>query len=410
MLARVPRVPAKVLGVLAAIGLLAHGAWLGEFPWHGRESALELLATLAILLVTALVGRIVLALLPPGEVGSHAPRSLGRTLATSLVLGRLALAATSEESSWVRGVTLGVALVAVLGLTRWITLPGAMVPRHRVEPEPRMSFEGLLVLVCVGWGALLLACEAPGEALAWFALGVCAFHALGVARRARLGRYAVLVLGGLCAASVPAGAGLPPTLGLGLGACSLVPWLRRADRRAGALAALGFGSLFLVGPDPLALAAALVFVLASHARQRRFALTAILVVGALALARAWLSPVPWKYPPEFLANHRDIVWGWILDSALERDVWGLAWPLIGAALVLGFLTFPWRGPRWIPGTIDEPRREVVALTALIALSGVGLSLPYSNWFEREALQILFPLCALLAGLLLIPPERVPARD
>jgi peptidoglycan/LPS O-acetylase OafA/YrhL len=98
----------------------------------------------------------------------------------------------------------------------------------------------------------------------------------------------------------------------------------------------------------------------------------------------------------------------LADEVLHQlATFGVAWPALLGALVLGALCFEWRGPTWKPGAIEVPKREALALGALLAASAAALALPWSPRFEAEALVALFPLCALLAGLLLIPPEDLP---
>jgi hypothetical protein len=282
-----------------------------------------------------------------------------------------------------------------------------MVPRHAPPRAPLGALDALAVILGLVWAAYSALIDVI--ALEWLALSVLVFHALGVARRRRGGRYALLALG--AALSVPSGAlhpgsssGLGPALSIGLGASFLVPWLRRADKRAGLLAALGFGGLFANGPALLGLVGPVVMISASHARQRRFAASALLacslifLLGSLAAGRSQSSRGRLLCLPE------------ILSESLAFSDWGLAWPVLLAALALGALTFPWRGPEWIPGTIEEPRREARALIALIVLAGGVLALPSAPWAEADLPLIFFPPCSLLAGPLLIPPERVTAPD
>lgn len=405
MLAAVLRLPAPLLRVLVAAGLLAHaGVVFAHYPWSLRPAAGEVLSGLLVTLGVLLAGRLVLSFLPPGDVGGHSLRELPTTLAVSLALGAplvAAIPAGNRGAAYVAG-ALGVGLAFV----RWITLPAAMVPRHRVAVERTSALELVLAWCCAAWVVLLPLSESPGDAGLFLAGFVFVHHALASARRARLGRHALFALGVLIAATAPRGAAGSPALGLAMGASFLVPWIRRADRRAGLLSACGFGSLFWFGLDPLALLAAPVFVLASHPRQRRFALVSFATIGATSLALSRFLAGGADRAAEALA-HRRMLWPSVLrEQALDGELWGLAWPLVGAALVLGLLSFPWRAVAWQPGTIEEPRREVRALTALLGLALLALSLPASRWFEQDALATLFPLCALLAGLLLIPPGRV----
>jgi len=143
-----------------------------------------------------------------------------------------------------------------------------------------------------------------------------------------------------------------------------------------------------------------VMIGASHARQRRFATIALI---ACALPFLLVSePEPGRARLLWLPE--------ILSGALSFPEWGLAWPLLAAALVLGALTFPWRAVEWTPGTIEEPRQEARAIGALVVLAAGAVALPSAPWAEVDVLLIFFLPCALLAGLLLLPPERVPANS
>jgi hypothetical protein len=397
------RIHGKVLGALTLAVLLGHAFLVVPgILWLDAEDEFTSLAYFPHFLVAALclvAGRVVLAYLPPGDVGSHDPRGLPATLATSAVIGALA---TESLRGIVSSYVPVHALVLALGLVRGLTLPGAMVPRHGVPDEPSGRLEVVLNLVGLAWSVLLLLTESGVEAFLWLALGLLCFHGLGVARRRRSGRHALLALFALTVAQLGACPveRMLPALSLTLGAACLPGWLRRADRRAGALAGVGFGSLFLGGVDPLALVAALVFVLASRPRQRRFALAWLGGSAALTGLLGWLASSPGLEPRGRLLFAREI--------AYQLELWGLAWPALLVALVLGALSFPWRGVEWQPGLVEEPRREALALAALLAGCGAALAVPFSPWFEADALVILFPLGALLAGLLLIPPVRVPA--
>ncbi len=406
MLASVLRLPGRLLAALAIATLSAHLVLVVPgLRWLADDDEFASLGYFLNLFLPAFfvaAGRVLLAFLPAGEVGAHDLRSLPVTLATSLVIGCLA---TTPLAGLVPSYYPVYALVLVLALLRWATLPGAMVPRQRVTGEPFGRLDAWLGLVAVAWAALLSRSAGGVQALVWLALAVLLFHGLGVARRRRSGRYALVCLMALACAPLEGLVTLDallPALSLGTGAAFLVGWLRRADRRAGALAGIGFGSLFLGGCEALALAGALVFVLASHPRQRRFALGWVGTTASLALVLAWLHGH--ALPPP----RGRLLLGGELSFQLER--WGLAWPAVLSALLLGALSFRWRADEWKPGAIEEPRRETLALLALVTLAFSSLAWPSSPWAEVEVLVILFPPCALLAGLLLIPPEIPPERS
>lgn len=396
MLPPVSRLPRWLLGGLLWAALLAHGAVLVSSPWWLEPAPSGIpWSRLGALAGALLFGRVLLAWLPPGEVGGHAPRALPATLATSLALGGPLVARLAGETAWLAaGIGLALALLA-----RVLTLPGAMVPRHGVAAEPWRAWDALAAGLGLLWSGLLLASPGGSSGLLGFASALLVFQALGVARRARAGRQALLALGAATPLVASEGVALR-ALALALGAAALVPWLRRHDRRAGALAGIGFGSLFLGGPDPLAFAAALVFVSASHPRQRRFAASWVGAAGALA-ALAWLLA---PHGLVLTARARLLYASLFLEQAFDAETWGLAWPLLGLGLVLGALTIPWREPH-SREPIEAPRREALALASLVAACALALLVPLSPWGEEEALALLFAPATLLVGLVLLPDAR-----
>lgn len=230
--------------------------------------------TAAQVATAALLGRALLACLPAGAPGGHAPRDLPATWAASHLLGLLATLAGSRlvgeriASSSAFLATLAVAAV-VLASALWFLGPLALVPRHE-PPRERASVWASLVrlaaiaVVCHG------AVEAPRagtfdapqhafglarlplafQALNGLALVAFVEHGLERARAAPLVRAACA----LAAAIVVhregfadgTGAGLLASLGLTAGAACSIPWVRRADRRELVLAALGFATCALV--------------------------------------------------------------------------------------------------------------------------------------------------------------------
>ncbi|HEX6883791.1 MAG TPA: hypothetical protein VF530_10445 [Planctomycetota bacterium] len=425
MLARVPRPSGRVLAVALGLGLAAHvlvaAGSLRERELQPGELA-QNVAWLIAALCVALLGRLALAFFPPGEPGGHLPRELPETTATSLALGWLALCVAaaplalllafladrnSELARWLP-YALGLGLVAVLALVRWATLPGAMVPRHAVAQESFGRAGPLLLLIVLAWLAHAAYTRSFVVALVWLALGVLLERGLWRARRSARGRALFLVA--FLAPATPWSGGASRLFGLteelalaaalGAGAASLVPWLRRADRRAGLLAGVFLAAPLLVTRDPLAWVGLTVLVGAAHPRQRPFLLKA---AGVCALAFVWIGWM-WSGP----ARGRALQMDELVRLALLREDWALAWPLVLLAVLLGVWSFPWRPATWTPGTIEAPRREVVAVASLVGLAGATLALPLSPWFEGQALLILFPPLALLAGLLALPPER-PAK-
>jgi len=225
----------------------------------------------------AAVGRILLSLLPPGLPGRHTPRDLPSTWAASHLLGTAALLLESEIFG-LRSLSPShpflLAPWALVALVRWLTLPGALVPRHEPLSEPSGPLAGfLLFLSALAIPATAFLRPAPiglegvlrlADALALLAL---AAFGLASARRAPLGRgIAILCLSAILSAAIAtsAEAAVAPALFLGGGAALGVPWLRRGDRRAAAFAAIAAASTALLGPRAAFLGAAGLLALCLH--------------------------------------------------------------------------------------------------------------------------------------------------
>ena len=263
----------------------------------------------ALLAAQALVGRLLLSVLPPGLPGRHAASELPATWAASHLLGGLALAL---ELGAARSLGLDPGAIAVLApwlllaLARWLTLPGAMVPRHDLPHEApgglARSFRAAAPLVLVA-AASLRASRGSADSILLpaadgLALLALASHGLASARRSPLARSAaVLLLAGALAAaitspgSVPASSSLALPLSIGGGAAFGIAWLRRADRRAGALALLAFASAACLGPREALFGAAGVLALWIHTAPpsrpvlATFALAAFVPATALGWSR-----------------------------------------------------------------------------------------------------------------------------
>lgn len=401
------RIPGKVLGALALAALLVHAyrvvPWFHELLYgrHAFDTEFGWLAFLPTVLTLAL-GRIVLAWLPPGEVGGHGLRELPATLATSLALGIVVHdLLVPVVPNW-----MGQAFLAgLLLIARLLTLPGAMVPRHAPRGEAWGTLDSALALAVLAWGGYLLCSTVALEGHVWLALAVLVFSAAGWAHRARAGRWIALVA--LAVIGFPtdlvgsypgwfsyASHDFVPLCGLALGATALVPWLRRHDRRAGALAGLGFGALFLNHWDPLALAGGVVLLAFSHPRQRAYAAgwfgASVLVSTVLGLFTPALAP------------DREQTGLLVLGTT---NGFGLLLPGAALALALGLATFDWRARR-SPGELDEPRREGLAVVALAALVVVLVRPEASPWSVAAARTFLAPLLVLAATLLVTPKARV----
>jgi hypothetical protein len=244
-------------------------------------TALEALATLV---EYAFVGRILLSFLPPGLPGRHSPRDLPATWAASHLLGSVTLAfelRLLERFGIAPHPLVLLAPWALLALARWITLPGAMVPRHEPAHEASGTLETLLLLASAL--AVLASPFFRAEALAHpsaafepdtplriadaLALLALVSFGLSTARRAPLGRaVAVLALAAALATAIARSFTLPIplTLALGGGLTLGVSWLRRGDRRAAALAVIALSGSALLGPRAAIFGAAGLFALWLH--------------------------------------------------------------------------------------------------------------------------------------------------
>ena len=308
---RLPSVAPLVVGaalLTSLVGLVRLAEALAEDP------ALSVLPAgppdLAPLLVTLLVGRVALSLLPPGLPGEHGTGAhtdgggLPATLAASLLLG-VALVPVQTWLHRTAGLPAGAVALALPWLLplalRLATLPGDMVPRHGLGvPGPTGAVDRALLVLTTALALLpvaaLLLLEVP--ALPWSlgtlggpllpsptddplvslaclpALVVLVQHGLGALgpptwlRRAAglvlvttpvvlatgLAAGGALGVGTLAAAPelthlVPA---LPRAALAAGGATALaLPALARADRRAALLAVVGFLSLAWLAPVTL---------------------------------------------------------------------------------------------------------------------------------------------------------------
>ena len=138
--------PGFLIG-LAGSTLILTGGLFTTFVLLVVRSALDrghvaglpmLLAALPGLVVIAVVGRIVLSLLPAGPLGSHRVAALATTWAVSHLLGSLALAVEMTllpPRPGPRYLALLLLPWVVIGAARIATLPGAMVPRHEPPRE-----------------------------------------------------------------------------------------------------------------------------------------------------------------------------------------------------------------------------------------------------------------------------------
>lgn len=205
-----------------------------------------LLELLPVLLLALGLGRVILSFFPPGPLGSHALGELPRTLAASLLLGLLAMQLHARLLDR-EPISLALA-TTLLVFVRLSTLPGAMIPpRSDQSLAPKLGARLLLLGAC----ALPWLVEHPNlssnlrclGALAQSALVLVLDQALTVAKseasalRSPTLRRALLCLWMLAFAWICTGLDTWAALAACAAVAWAVPWLRIADRRAGALSA-----------------------------------------------------------------------------------------------------------------------------------------------------------------------------
>jgi hypothetical protein len=368
----------------------------------------DALAALAPLFEIAFVGRVILALLPPGLPGRHRFGELPATWAASHLLGGIALGLESRLLELLELDPPRLALVApwlLVALARWITLPGAMVPRHEPLPEGAGALAKILRIAAPLAVALAtwhhrMPLAAAADALALLA---CASFALLSSRRSPTGRALVvlllaLVLGlGLDAQAIQP---IAVALRTGAGACFSAVWLRRGDRRAALLAVIAFAGCGLLGLREALLGCAGLIALWIHTPgpSQRWVLERSVVALAVGAAAGWSVYDPFA-PGAEVVN-----------------------PLTEAVLVVVALAV-WRRKRLVDarapaegaqkerrGRIDPTivERELVRDAVILCLFPMAARGELSA-FERlaPALLPLAPLVLLELGLVLAPAEQPP---
>jgi hypothetical protein len=317
-----------------------------EVHVHPMEIVLGPLAVLA-------VGRILLAWLPPGAPGAHAPRELAWTLGASYALG---LAALVLEHQLLSAAELAVVPLwaifapwAVLLVARLATLPGALVPRH--EPDaPPAGWPARAVWLAAVAGVLWFAAHAPDQraqllhalkldqraldAANWLALLALADFGLERAR-ALPGQRALIALvlaalGAWRAFDQPSGVLSASALCCIACAAGTIAWLRRADRRGLWLAIVCASGVAALAPAgwifALPALGALVFGSAEVARPRIAVagLVAFALGTELGLSGGWpsaMTPLP------------------MLEHALNAEIgMGVALAIVIAAMLIGRTT------------------------------------------------------------------------
>lgn len=392
-------------------------------------------AVLVQLLIFVLVGRLILAWLPPGRLGGHGPHELLRTTSASLLLGLAALTIVSRWALWLSpwpDWRIGsLAVVAGATVLRIATLPAAMVPRHEPAAEhagaaAQLAGLGIVTIFAFELAGILrhmdwLPQETPDWAFhtpvsteglhltAWCflaALFVLLDDALAVARRAPFERRGLLLVAALCAwRPILEPGGVAPrqfsadawTAGWMLVVCGAAAtsfaWFRRADRRSLWVALLALaGAASWKGSTAIGFAlVAIVFIVASPHPTRRYV---AIVVTCLALFTLPCWPL-----------------GDLRDSGPPPDRLSIAihsGTVVAATLaaVLGLRGRRLR-PQFAPGCVDEPGRELVlALGFLAGLISMRLLVGYGPWLARGGLPLLEPLAFLAIGLVFLRAERV----
>ena len=385
--------------------LLTSGVALGVHLGAVQRSTYvtELQHPLAQLAFVALVGRVLLSLLPPGHPGEHrlglrASGGFAATWAASHALGLFYYLGLSELYALLGHTstyTFETLAILALGLLALMTGPGDLVPRHD-EAQPRslpllgeaVLLVGLVPLVLVASGELLPATLAlrasapflkPMMAVACFPAGLAllahAMNAGGLAPRIRQVGVLGLALapGAFLVLTHPVSAPLGPAF---LAACTVAAgghaWLRRADRRGALLALVSSLALAWVLPvellraaPPFALAGLVAVAIATpDAGRKRIArplLICMFLAATISVARcAGALPEPTDDPAPLLEPLRRLLEAWSLPT------WGALFLLADIVGLITLLRRPWRGTNH-----PEPVRffswMLAALTALLPI-------------------------------------------
>ncbi len=322
----------------------------------------QILFALAVWLAILGSGRLLLSWLPPGRIGGHAPAELPATLAASFACGLTVLGAFTRWVSllgpgfpaW--AALSGLLVAALLALAaRIATLPAAFVPgpldaRGRAAAWHLVLRWTAAVAICARFAPALLELEVLG-ATPWIGALAAPAAALLIDEALR-GAGARQTVRSLVWAALAALVWTAPRellharvifaalLAAG-GASSLDAWWRRADRRAGALAALLFAAQIAVLPPLwwLGSAGLAVLVLWTSAGGRAAVLAASL--GSLAVL---VAPLPIQ---RALLDEERLRWVRI-DSPSHLGLGTLVLPTLAALSVLGLgllLSASRRAPR-----------------------------------------------------------------
>lgn len=389
---------------------------------------------------TIAVGRVLLSLLPAGIPGRHALGQLPVTLATSYLLGAIAIEAETLCLSAI-GVDARIWILALpwilIAFARWATLPAAFLPRGELAAEPAragtqaLRWLSVIAVAILAWKqrellfphmhhgserVLVPGARAIADVLALIA--VCGFG-LESARRAPLERALVIaLLACLLALGAFAGADRPALrvmLCFGAGAAFAIPWLRRADRRAGLLAVIAFAGASIHSTLGAALGLlGLVWLWACSARPSR---KLLLVSGTI----AWASCVVLRrageqHPPPSLLGT------WSPEGLLANEA---LFFVLASLFALIWMLSAWKGWRrrrrerapaelgsggGDAGSLERAGIEFLSelgASTLIALLAYGL---WTNAFTRVEAPLLFaPVLGLSVGLALVRADRNAER-
>lgn len=337
-------------------------------------------------LAALLVGRTLLALLPPGFPGSHRPSELPATCAASWLLGCAVLALETTLLGGRGGLLVACAPWVPIATLRIWSLPGAMVPRHEPAAEPvgvapfvsaTATLASLAILVGRSRGTW-------SDAVALAALVPAAAFALRVARRAPLSRHLVVAALAISLAAHPVG--LPTGALVGGGGAFALAWLRRADARGAWLSIACWTGVAALDPSglPLALGGLVALCAATASASRRRVLRWCAPAFALALLAGWLRGAglgPGPPPP-------------------PQPTW-LAWAGVAA---LGALRATLAPTSLGAERIEPPRRELVYLTCAMA-GGVLASTLLPPLDAASMLEATTPLAGLATGLTWVGAEH-----
>ncbi len=246
------------------LALVALGSEASGVAFAGEAGVPEALARLA-------GGRALLALLPPGRPGSHAPRHLAATLAWSWILG-LAFASPLPAA----GLAFPFAALVALGFA--FLGPAKIVPRHeRLLGAPRGAEHALWVAPLVAAAVALRFDHSPLDAAA---IAAAVSVGPGATLRSQPRGSFALAGAGLVASWLP----LAPAGALVAATCAAWSWIARAERRGLALAAIALGIVAAAGAPFAAGLAAIQFSASTAAptRTQAFVQTALgAVAGSL---------------------------------------------------------------------------------------------------------------------------------